>query len=169
MNGLDWFFVFILVIFTVLGAYWGVIRQVLAIAGLVAGIAIAGRNYADFADVLANIITPDAPAILNVVAFALIMFAVSLVVSIIATLLRLFVGLLFLGWLDHALGAILGFLQGGLLIAALLAVMVAFPTVGISDTIQASKIAHYWRIPVKIGLWLMPEQFRPMNEIVFDL
>ncbi len=166
MNGLDIFIVVLIALGTVLGAYWGLIRQLLSIVGLIAGIAIAGRSYQSVADVLSSI-TPTAPDLLNLIAFVLVMVLVSLVVSVIATILRLFVGLLFLGWLDHLLGALLGFLQSSLVLAALLAALVAFPSVGLTDQVAGSRLAPVLGRPVLWSLPLMPDRFRPLNELTF--
>lgn len=166
MNGLDIVILVVVVLGTVLGAYWGLIRQVLSIAGLMAGIAIAGRNYQTIADALSGVL-PGAPDLLNLVGFLLVMMVVSLVVSVVATGLRLFVGLLFLGWLDHGLGALLGLVQSSLLVAALLATLVAFPSVGLNEHVADSRLAGWWSGPVRWSLPLMPDRFRPLNELTF--
>jgi membrane protein required for colicin V production len=167
MNGLDIAILVLVGLSTLLGAYWGLIRQVLAIGGLIAGIALAGRYYQTVADVLAGITPATAPNLLNLIAFVLIMTLVSLAVSVIATLLRLFIGLLFLGWLDHLLGAVLGFVQASWVVAALLSAIVAFPAVGLTEQLTGSRLAPWWSVPVRWSLPLMPEQFQTPNELMF--
>ena len=168
MNSLDITIIVVIGLCTLLGTYWGVIRQVLALGGLVAGIAIAGRNYQSVADILAGIAPSAAPNMLNLIAYLLLMFLVSLAVSVVATVLRLFVGLLFLGWLDHALGAFLGFVQGALVITVLLAALVALPSGGLTEQVDNSRLAGWWSGPVRWSLPLMPDQFQTLNESMFS-
>src|SRR6266513_805575 len=93
MKSIDTIIIVVVLVVGALGIYWGFIRQVLALAGLIAGVIVVSRYGARVAGALAS-------------------------------LLRRFVGLLFLGWLDHLIGWLLGVLQGlfvctiGLLIAA---------------------------------------------------
>jgi len=67
---------------------------------------------------------------------------VSAVASLVASLLRLFVGLLFLGWADHLLGGVLGLLQAMLAAAALLLGMATFPLPAWSEALQNSTLAE---------------------------
>ncbi len=76
-----------------------------------------------------------------VIAFILIMLSVSAAASLLASLLRNFMGLLFLGWLDHAIGAILGIVQGALLCAAILLVAQVFPDASWQPALQQSSLA----------------------------
>lgn len=168
MNGLDWAIIAIIGLGTALGFYWGVIRQVLSIVGLVAGIAVASKNYESLAELLSGLF-PTAPDMLKLVSFLLIITLVSLVVSAIATALRMFVGLLFLGWLDHVLGGALGLLQSTLLVSALLAAMTAFPAVGSTELVAGSQLAPRFDLPVRLSLPLMPERFKLPNQLMFDL
>lgn len=163
MNGLDLALIVVVGLCTLLGTYWGLIRQVLALGGLVAGIGIAGRNYLALADILAGIAPSAAPNLLNLIAYFLIILLVSLAVSLVATILRLFVGLLFLGWLDHALGAFLGFVQGALVVTVLLAALAALPASGLAEQVANSRLAGWWRIPVRWSLPLLPEQFQTLE------
>ena len=168
MNGLDWFIIIFIGLGGLLGLYWGVIRQVLSIVGLVAGISIASRSYQAVGERLAGLF-PTAPDLLNLLAFILVLTLVSLLVSAIASGLRIFVGLLFLGWLDHLLGGLLGLIQSTLLVAALLAALAAFPAVGVTELLAGSQLAARFRIPVQWSLPLLPERFKLPNQLMFDL
>lgn len=125
MNGFDLVILIVVAVFAILGFYWGLIRQVLSLVGLVAGIAVAGRVGPEVAVALSSFIPDESVA--AVLGFVLVLVAVSALASLLATLLRRFVGLLFLGWADHLAGAMLGTLQAGLACAIMLLALAAFP------------------------------------------
>ena len=139
MNTLDTVIAVVLVLCGALGVYWGLIRQVLSIVGLIAGIVLAGRYGGRVADWLSSFISND--MVVQVLGFILVLVAVSATASLLATLLRRFVGLLFLGWLDHLLGGLLGVLQGALVCTVILIVMASLPTELWSRALAESRIA----------------------------
>ncbi|WP_054532466.1 CvpA family protein [Herpetosiphon geysericola] len=167
MTILDWGLIGIMLWYTVLGYYWGTIRQLLALAGMITAIAIAGRIYPSVTDLLISLIPATAPGFISVLAFLLSLLAVTGLVSAIASWLRLKVGLLFLGRTDHVLGAMLGLVQAIVLIGAVLAGCVGLPQIGIIDAIQQSTLAEYWGPVVLIIVKLLPETFLPMNQMLF--
>lgn len=116
----------LLVLAGALGFYWGVLRQMLALAGLAAGLAVAGRYGSAVSDALASFVND--PAVAGAGGRLALLVAVSGMASLLASLLQLYVGLLFLGRLDHGLGAALGVLYAALLIAALALVGMAYPS-----------------------------------------
>jgi membrane protein required for colicin V production len=139
MSSLDIVLLAVVAFCGVLGIYWGFIRQALAIAGLLAGVAMAGRYGGRVADWLSSYIASE--TVTQLLGFLLVLIAVSAAASLLATLIRRFVGLLFLGWLDHAIGGVLGLLQGALVCAVILLIAAILPAVTLSDTISASRVA----------------------------
>lgn len=109
MSTLDIIILTILISFTVASALWGIIRQVIAIAGLIIGILLAGAYSDQFAGIFGFINNPQAAKGL---AYVLIVALVSALASTLASILYFVAGLLFLGVVDHALGAFLGLVQG---------------------------------------------------------
>lgn len=168
MNLLDWLIVVVLVIGTLLGSYWGAIRQVLAIVGVLASISIAGRTYPVVAERLGGIL-PTAPDQHNLLAFVLVLIVVSAVISLLATLLRRFAGLLLLGWLDRLVGGGLGLIQSMLFLGAIVAALTAFPAVGITEQVAGSRLAPILKLPVQVDLTLLPQRFQLPNRLMFDL
>jgi membrane protein required for colicin V production len=139
MNSLD---VTLLVgagLFVLLGIYWGLIRQVLAIAGLLVGVGLAGRYGPSVAGWLSSFISDQQVA--GIIGFVAVLLLVSALASLIASLLRLFVGLLFLGWVDHLLGGVLGLGQAVLAGTALLIGMVTFPAPAWMGAVDSSALA----------------------------
>jgi membrane protein required for colicin V production len=139
MSTLDVVLLAIVAFCGVMGIYWGFIRQVLAIAGLLAGVALAGRYGSRVADWLSSYIASE--TIAQLLGFVLVLIAVSAAASLLATLIRRFVGLLFLGWLDHAIGGMLGLFQGALVCAVVLLVAAIMPSVTLTNVISSSRVA----------------------------
>lgn len=144
-------------IFVVLGIYWGLIRQVLAIVGLIVGVMMAGRYGPNVADWLSSFITD--PDLAGIIGFAAVLLLVSALASLAASLLRIFVGLLFLGWLDHLLGGLLGLLQAVMAGAALLIGLITFPSPAWAAAVESSALAAGL---LRLGgplIALLPEMF----------
>jgi membrane protein required for colicin V production len=138
-NGLDYLLIFGAAAFALLGIYWGLIRQVLALVGLLVGVAVAGRYGPDVAGWLSSFVSD--PRLAGALGFLLVLGAVSTTASLIASVLHTFAGLLFLGWLDHLLGGLLGLLQAVLAGAVVLTVLAAFPQPAWSDQLAGSQLA----------------------------
>jgi len=130
----------IVVIFTTLGFYWGAIRQLLAITGLLAGFVVSGRYAMTVAGMLESFNLHHAYAM--VFAVLLIMMAVNGSASLAASLIQHFAGLIALGWADHVLGALLGTLQALLVIVGVLLVMAAFPHESWMDALRMSRMVN---------------------------
>jgi membrane protein required for colicin V production len=140
MNNLDYTILIGAGLFGLLGLYWGLIRQVLSIVGLIVGVAAAGRFGPEVGIWLSSFVAD--PLLSGAIGFLGVLLLVSTVASLLASALRIFVGLLFLGWLDHLLGGVLGLIQAGLAAAVLLVAMVAFPLGVWSDAVATSVLAQ---------------------------
>jgi len=167
MNSIDTVIIIVVLLFGALGIYWGFIRQVLAVAGLIAGVILASRYGSTVADVLSSFIRSD--LLTQALGFLIVLVVVSSVVSFVATLLRRFVGLLFLGWLDHLIGGLLGILQGLLACTVLLIVAATFPsplwTMALNDSRFASMLVRMFAFLLQ----LLPESFRFAAQITFGI
>lgn len=158
MNWLDISILVILALFTVLGIYWGLIRQVLAVGGLVVGIIAAGRYGPEVAAWLTSFTNDD--MLTSWLGFIIVLIGVSAAASIIASVLRVFVGLLFLGWADHLLGGFLGFLQASLACITILALSTIYPLPGINQAIQDSQFSSIFLAASSTIALLLPEQLQ---------
>lgn len=166
MTEVDLVLFIILGLFTILGLYWGIIRQVLAIVGLVVGFMLAGQYGSEVAMWLGSLITD--PNLAQVLGFIAVLLLVSATTSLIASLLHALAGLVFLGWLDHLLGALLGLAQGLLAVTAVLIVLVVFPVEPWSGFVRSSLLAG-WLLRIGEPLtMLLPDLFatavRTFNE-----
>jgi membrane protein required for colicin V production len=122
-----------------LGIYWGFIRQVLSVVGLIAGLVLANRYGGAVAGWLSSFFS--SAALVQVLGFVLVLIAVSAAVSLLATLLHRFIGLLFLGWLDHLIGGVLGLLQGTLISTVIVLVAAFFASEQLTDALAHSRVA----------------------------
>jgi len=139
MNFLDILIGIILALAGIAGYYWGLVRQILALAGLAAGLAVAGRYGSDAANALMSFTASRAVA---EVGGALTLLAlVSGSASLLASLLQLYVGLIVFGNLDHGLGAALGIVHAALLITALVQVIRAYPLEPWTTMVRDSTLA----------------------------
>ncbi|MFM7678275.1 MAG: CvpA family protein [Roseiflexaceae bacterium] len=130
----------LVVVFTTLGFYWGAIRQLLAIIGLLASFVVAGRYGMSVAALIEPSVANRSYAML--IAVMLIMMAVNGCASLAASLIQQFAGLIALGLVDHLLGALLGALQALLVVVGLLLVMAAFPHQTWMDALRMSNVVN---------------------------
>ena len=141
MNWLDILIIVVLVLLGVAGLRQGMIRTVFGIAGLIGGIVLAGRYY----DELAARLFPSGAIWGNIAAYAIIVIATLVVAGLIGWLLAKLVNFAALGWLDKFMGFILGVVIGGLLFAAILAIVLHFADYypGMEATINQSAIGRF--------------------------
>lgn len=139
MNGIDVAIVVIMLLSGALGIYWGALRQVLSIAGVCAAVVVAGRYGTLATDALMSFVSDAGMA--QALGFVLVFGAVSGLVSLAASLLHRYLGLLFLGRLDHLFGGLLGMAQGLLICVVLLLAASAFPTAEWSPALGESRFA----------------------------
>ena len=126
MNAVDITILSIVAISTAVGFYWGLIRMVIAIIGLGGGIFVAGRFYADVA---ASLHPAEGGGLVGdenwarIIAFVAIVIAVSLLLGLLGSILRMVAKLLFIGCLDRALGGLLGFIMSIIFVVAVVVVV----------------------------------------------
>ena len=170
MGGTDITILVIVLFCGVMGLYWGIIRQVLAVVGFVAGLLLAVAYERDVADLLSSWVNDDTLA--RIIAFVFILIAVSGIVSLIASLLHKLAGLLFLGWADHLAGAVLGLVQGILICATALIVGAAIPNPLWSSLLRSSELAQpiiSAASVVLFGFRLLPESFQMASKVMFGV
>jgi membrane protein required for colicin V production len=138
---MNWLTIVIIVVVAglgIVGLRQGLIRTVFGIAGLIGGIFLAGRYY----DELAARVFPSSAYWGNIAAYAIIAIATLVVAGVVGWLLAKLVNFAALGWVDKLVGGILGVVIGGLLCAAVLAIVVKFYP-DMQSTIDQSIIARF--------------------------
>jgi len=154
MNWLDIVILVVVGIATLLGLRSGLIRAALSLAGVIAGVILAGRFYIPLAEQLSFI--PQAN-VAEIVAFAIILIGAMVIAGILAAILKRAASAVMLGWVNHLGGAVFGFVLGAILCAALLAIWGKF--FDVADIISQSGIAGILLDRFPAVLALLPEEF----------
>ncbi len=157
MTWLDIIILLSLLISVVGGLFTGLIRGVISLLGLIAGIIIAGRLYPTFAPAFTFIHTA---AWANIASFAAIFLVVMIVAGLIATTLHYIVTGIKLGWLDHLLGGLTGLLTGVIFWGLLLALWAKFFG---GSALQQSLIAPVLVEKFPLVLALLPPEFNSVR------
>ncbi|MFQ3632872.1 CvpA family protein [Roseiflexus sp.] len=152
MNLIDFLIGVILALAGIAGYYWGIVRQVLALAGLVAGIAVAGRYGSSAADALMSFV--DDRAIAEIGGALILLALVGGTASLTASLLQMYVGLMIAGKADHGAGALLGIVHAALLVTALALIVQAHPVEPLQTALRGSALISV--LTDNVGHVLMP-------------
>ena len=154
MNWLDIVIIVVAVLLGLAGLRQGIIRTVFGIAGLIGGIVLAGRYY----DELAAVLSPAGATWANIAAYAIILLATLIVAGVIGSLVAKVVHFAALGWLDRLIGCVLGVVIGGLLCAAVLAIVGKYYP-GAEAVISQSGLARFLMEQFPLLLALLPAEF----------
>jgi membrane protein required for colicin V production len=154
MNWLDIVIIVVAVLLGLAGLRQGIIKTVFGIAGLIGGIVLAGRYY----DELAELIFPASATWAQIAAYIIILLATLLVAGVIGWLVARLVHFVMLGWLDRLVGCVLGVFIGGLLCAAILAIVGKYSP-GAEAVISQSGLAKLLMEGFPLLLALLPAEF----------
>jgi membrane protein required for colicin V production len=148
MNWVDLIIIAYLIISVISGLVQGLIKTLFSIIGTIVGIILAAHFYTQLGGVLTFISNRDAA---NILGFIIILVAVMIVASIIAWILKTFIKIILLEWLDKLGGAVLGLLLGVISISAFLAIIVKYNQ---ADVLINSKLAAFFldKFPIVMGL-----------------
>ncbi len=140
MNAFDVAAIVIIAFCLIRGLFKGLIGEVSGIIGVVAGFYGAYTYY--------PLITVHAekwiqnPGIRNLTAFFILFCAVLIIVSLISVLIRKFLNLVFLGWVDRTFGLVFGAAKGLLIVSVLFIMITHFVPKG-STLVGGSKLSPY--------------------------
>ena len=152
----DWMSCAVLVINVVAAAMQGFFAEALSMAGLVVGYIVAAWKYRSLAEWFESFLKN--PWLAEILGFLIIFFAILLLFGIAARIARWIMKEAGLSGFDRFLGAVLGLLKGGLMVAVILMGMTAFqPT---SKLLQNSQLAPYFLVVGRAAIWLAPSELR---------
>jgi membrane protein required for colicin V production len=152
----DWLIVAVVVLNVVLAAMHGFFAEAFSVAGLIVGYVVAAWQYRRFAEWMATFLKSQLVA--EIIAFLLIFFSILLLCSVAGRVMRRLMKAAGLSGFDRFLGALLGVLKGGLLVAVVLMGMTAFaPT---SPVLDKSELAPYFLVVGRAAIWLAPSELR---------
>ena len=154
MNWLDIVIIVVAVLLGLAGLRQGIIRTVFGIAGLIGGIVLAGRYYGQ----LAELLFPAGSTWAHIAAYVIILLATLLVAGLVGWLVAKLVHFAMLGWLDRLVGFVLGVVIGGLLCAAVIAIVAKYYP-GSQAVIGQSPMAKFLMEGFPLLLALLPPEF----------
>lgn len=155
MNWLDGIILIELGFSALWGLKRGLVKTILPLVGLIAGVFLAGQYYVSVAEWLFD--SPGGAA--KAAAFSIVVGAVVLLASVLAKLVAGVLSLLLLGWADRLGGGLFGLSIGVVVAGAVLALMAKFPLIGLDRVIMDSSLASVLLERFPLILSLLPEEF----------
>ena len=140
MNLFDIVIVVIIGFCLIRGGFRGLIKEIAAIIGVLAGFYGAYRYYQILAEFMSKWISNDAYA--SIFSFLIIFCTVFLIINILGIIIRYAMNIVFSPWLDHLGGVVFGLCKGALIVAVLFFALTTFLPKG-TPLIQQSKLAPF--------------------------
>jgi membrane protein required for colicin V production len=152
----DWMICALVLVNVVAAAMQGFFSEALTLGGLVVGYVVAAWKYRSLAEWFESFLKN--PWLAEILGFLIIFFAIVILFGIAARIARWVMKQAGLSGLDRFLGALLGLLKGGLMVAVILMGMTAFtPT---SKLLADSQLAPYFLVVGNAAIWLAPAELR---------
>lgn len=152
----DWIICAVVLVNVITAAMQGFFSEALTMAGLVVGYIVAAWQYRSLADWFERFLKNAWLA--EILGFLVIFFAIVLLFGIAARIARWIMKEAGLSGFDRFLGAVLGLLKGGLMVAVILMGMTAFQPA--SKLLQNSQLAPYFLVVGRAAIWLAPTELR---------
>lgn len=124
MNGFDVVGLMIISFCLIQGLFKGLIREVSGIIGVIVGFYGAHTYYPLVTPFLEPLV--KTPGTRNLVCFFVLFCLIFSFVSLVAALIRKFLSLVFLGWVDRTFGLVFGAAKGILIVSVLFIMMMTF-------------------------------------------
>src|ERR1700751_2161589 len=156
MTAADWIICAVVLLNVVAAAMQGFFSEALSMAGLVVGYILAAWKYRSLAQWLESFLKN--PWLAEILGFLIIFFAILLLFGIAARIARWVMKEAGLSGFDRFLGALLGLLRGGLMVAVILMGMTAFEPA--SKLLHESELAPYFLVVGRAAIWLAPTELR---------
>jgi membrane protein required for colicin V production len=152
----DWLIVVAVLLSVVMAAIQGFFAEILSMAGLVIGYIVAAWQYQRLAKWLMSFLKNEWLA--EIFGFLIIFFAIMIVFGIAGKIARKLMKEVGLSGFDRFLGALLGLVKGGLVVAVVLMGLTAFtPT---STMLEKSQLAPYFLVVGRAAIWVAPSALR---------
>ena len=156
MNPLDWLLAVVVVYSTIRAGMRGLVRELFALGGLLAGCLLACWYYRTVAEFLRGLVNSEPLA--DFCAFLMIIALVMVAAAVLAAVIRRGASMIGLSPLDRLGGAAFGAARGLVLGAALLMAVTAFlPT---APWVQGSKFSPYLLRASHAVSFVMPRQLK---------
>ena len=162
---MNWVDIVIIVLVLGLGLFgWrsGVIKIAFTLVGGVLGLILAGRLWDDVADVLPI----GNESLAKIAGFVLILVVVSVAAWIAGRVLKAFLKLLLLGWVDGLAGAAIGLLLGGLAATAVVSAAGIVPSDSVQRAVDDATLAEPLIENMGFVFALLPSEFDSVKDLV---
>lgn len=156
MTALDWVICALILFSVITAAIQGFFSEALTTAGLIVGYIVAAWQYRRLAEWFETFLKN--PWLAEILGFLIIFFAILLLFGIAARIARWIMKEAGLSGFDRFLGALLGLLRGGLMVAVILMGMTAFEPA--SKLLHESELAPYFLVVGRAAIWLAPSDLR---------
>ena len=156
MTILDWIICALMLFSVITAAIQGFFSEALTTAGLIVGYIVAAWQYRSLAEWFESFLKN--PWLAEILGFLIIFFAILLLFGLAARVARWVMKETGLSGFDRFLGALLGLLRGGLMVAVILVGMTAFQPA--SKLLQNSQLAPYFLVVGRAAIWLAPTELR---------
>ncbi len=137
-----------------MGMKVGIIKAVLSLVGIIIGVILAGRFHVALSE---NLPFNSSAEWANIAAFAIILIGVMIIAAVLASLLKMVVSAILLGWVNRLGGAVFGLLLGAVFCGAILAIWAKF--LGAGGPLSGSVIAPVLLDRFPLVLAFLPEEF----------
>jgi len=156
MTALDWMICALILFSVITAAIQGFFSEALTTAGLIVGYIVAAWKYRSLAEWFETFLKN--PWLAEILGFLIIFFAILLLFGVAARIARWIMKEAGLSGFDRFLGALLGLLRGGLMVAVILMGMTAFEPA--SKLLHDSELAPYFLVVGRAAIWLAPSDLR---------
>jgi membrane protein required for colicin V production len=153
---IDWIICGLVLFSVITAAMQGFFSEALTTAGLIVGYIVAAWQFHHLADWLETFLKN--PWLAEILGFLVIFFAIVLLFGLAARVARWIMKEAGLSGFDRFLGAVLGLVRGGLMVAVILMGMTAFEPA--SRLLQNSQLAPYFLVVGRAAIWLAPSDLR---------
>ncbi len=163
MNWLDLAIIISLTMSGIAGWRHGLSKVAAVIIGIVLGVYLAGRFGASVGEALTFI---ESAGLAAVAGYSVVFAGVFIALMIAAQALRKSLGMVLLGWVDGAGGAVLGLAAGVIVWYGIVTAAAALPFESIDDTIENSDVAVFLSEGVAAVLELLPGEYRGLSDLL---
>ena len=162
MSGIDLTVTAIIVLFTLIGAWRGLFKEILSLIGIVVGVMAAFKAHGPVETMLLNFF-PHFPGICRITSMIVVFVMVTAVIGLLAIFLRKVVVITGMGAIDRLLGAIFGFVRAMIVASAfLIGIVATFPQgrYWIEQSPVSSKVMTVTKATMKLATPKIKELFR---------
>jgi membrane protein required for colicin V production len=156
MTPADWLICAVVLLNVVTAAMQGFFSEALTMAGLIVGYIVAAWQYRTTAEWMELYLRN--PWLAEILGFLVIFFTILILFGLAARIARWVMKEAGLSGFDRFLGAVLGLLKGGLMVAVILMGMTAFQPA--SKFLANSQLAPYFLVVGRAAIWLAPPDLR---------